>query len=170
MVWIGELYGLEKRAKENGLSEAQRLELRQQQARPILKRIKARLEELRAQALPKSPLGEAITYALNQWMALNRYTEHGALEIDNNGAERGIKPIVIGRKNWMFIGSEAAAKRTAVLLTLVNTCKAHQVNPFEYLRDVIERVNTHPAKRVEELTPRLWKQLRQTHMSQSQAA
>ncbi len=170
VVWIGELYGLEKRAKENGLSEAQRLELRQQQARPILKRIKARLEELRAQALPKSPLGEAITYALNQWMALNRYTEHGALEIDNNGAERGIKPIVIGRKNWMFIGSEAAAKRTAVLLTLVNTCKAHQVNPFEYLRDVIERVNTHPAKRVEELTPRLWKQLRQTHMSQSQAA
>lgn len=168
--WVGELYGLEKRAKENGLSEAQRLELRQRYARPILARIHARLKEVRPQALPKSPLGEAVTYALNQWTALNRYTEDGALEIDNNGAERAIKPIVIGRKNWMFIGSEAAAKRTAVLLTLVNTCKAHQINPFEYLRDVIERVSTHPASRIEELTPRIWKQLRQTQPPQSQAA
>jgi transposase len=161
VLWIGELYGLEKRAKENGFSHAQRLELRQQQARPILQRIKVRLDELRAHALPKSPLGEAITYALNQWTALNRYTEHGALEIDNNGAERAIKPIVIGRKNWMFIGSEAAAKRTAVLLSLVNTCKAHQINPYEYLRDVIERVSTHPMSRIDELTPREWKRLRQ---------
>lgn len=161
VLWIGELYGLEKYARENALSEAQRLELRQQQARPILKRIGKRLEELRAQALPKSPLGEAVTYALNQWTALNRYTEHGALEIDNNGAERALKPIVIGRKNWMFIGSEAAAKRTAVLLTLVNTCKAHQLNVFEYLRDVIERVSTHPMSRIDELTPREWRRLRQ---------
>ncbi len=168
--WIRELYGVEKAAKERALTEAQRLELRQQQARPILARIEARLKELRLQALPKSPLGEAVTYALNQWTALQRYTEHGALEIDNNGAERAIKPIVIGRKNWLFIGSEAAARRTAVLLTLVNTCKAHQVNPFEYLRDVIERVNTHPMSRIEELTPRLWKQLRQAQATHSQAA
>lgn len=168
--WIGELYVLEKRAKENGLSEEQRVELRQQQARPILKRIKARLDELHLQMLPKSPLGEAVTYARNQWTALERYTEHGALDIDNNGAERAIKPIVIGRKNWMFIGSEAAAKRTAVLLTLVNTCKAHQVNVFEYLRDVIDRVSTHPMRRIEELTPRLWKQLREVAAPTSQAA
>jgi transposase len=170
VLWIGELYGLEKRAKENGMSEAQRLELRQQKARPILKRIKARLEELRGHALPKSPLAEAITYACNQWAALERYTEHGALEIDNNGAERAIKPIVIGRKNWMHIGNEAAAKRTAVLLTLVNTCKAYHINPFEYLRDVIERVSTHPMSRIAELTPRIWKQLRQVQTPASQVA
>jgi transposase len=161
VLWIRALYGIEKHARESGLSEAQRLERRQQQARPILERIKARLTELRLQALPKSPLGEAITYALNQWRALERYTEDGALEIDNNGAERAIKPIVIGRKNWLFIGSEAAANRTAVLLTLVNTCKAHQVNVFEYLRDVIERVSTHPMSRIDELTPREWKHRRQ---------
>ena len=168
--WIGELYGLEKHAKEKAFDEAQRLELRQQQARPILKRIKARLDELHLQMLPKSPLGEAVTYARNQWTALERYTEHGALDIDNNGAERAIKPIVIGRKNWMHIGSEDAAKRTAVLLTLVNTCKAYQINVFDYLRDVIDRVSTHPMSRIEELTPRLWKQLQQTPPSQSQAA
>ena len=132
--------------------------------------LKARLDELHAQILPKSPLGEAVTYARNQWKALERYTEHGALEIDNNGAERGIKPIVIGRKNWMHIGSEAAAKRTAVLLTLVNTCKAYHINPFEYLRDVIERVSTHPMSRIAELTPRIWKQLRQAPAPDSQAA
>lgn len=161
VLWIGELYGVEKHAREHGLDEAQRLETRQRQARPILQRIERQLQQLRLRALPKSPLGEAITYALNQWTALNRYTDDGALEIDNNGAERAIKPIVIGRKNWMFIGSEAAAKRTAVLLTLVNTCKAHQINPFEYLRDVIERVCTHPMSRIDELTPRQWKRLRQ---------
>lgn len=166
--WIGELYGLEKHAREHALSEGHRLELRQRQARPILQRIKARLDELRGHALPKSPLGEALTYALNQWRALERYTEDGALEIDNNGAERAIKPIVIGRKNWLFIGSEAAAKRTAVLLTLVNTCKAHHINPFEYLRDVIERVSTHPMSRIAELTPREWKRLR--HASAAAAA
>lgn len=170
VAWIGELYGLEKCAKESGFDEAQRLELRRERARPILRRIAARLNELQLEVLPKSPLGEAVTYARNQWTALERYTEHGALEIDNNGAERAIKPIVIGRKNWMHIGNEAAAARTAVLLTLVNTCKAHQVNVFEYLRDVIERVSTHPMSRITELTPRIWKQLRQIEAPAAQAA
>jgi transposase len=96
VLWIRELYGIEKHARESGLSKAQRLERRQQQARPILQRLKARLDELRLQALPKSPLGEAITYALNQWRALERYTEDGALEIDNNGAyaARGISAVM----------------------------------------------------------------------------
>lgn len=159
VVLIGELYGIEKSIKQ--LHEAQRHSQRQQRAKPVLDRIHGYLREIEVQALPKSPLGQAITYALNQWQALNRYIEHGALEIDNNGAERAIKPIVLGRKNWLFIGSEAAAHRTCVLLTLVNTCKALHINPFEYLRDVIERVSTHPMSRIEELTPRLWKRLRQ---------
>ena len=110
----------------------------------------------------KSPMANAIGYALRQWRALERYTEDGALAIDNNGAERAIKPLVLGRKNWLFIGSEAAAHRTAVLLTLVNTCKAHQVDPFVYLRDVIECVSVHPVSRIDELTPRRWKELRQS--------
>ena len=98
----------------------------------------------------------------------SRYTEDGRLKIDNNGAEQALRPIVLGRKNWLFAGSEPAAHRTAILCSLVQTCKHLQINPFVYLRDVIERVSTHPARLVLELTPREWKRLR--HDSRAQAA
>jgi len=106
-------------------------------------------------------------YGLRQWSALTRYTEHGSLEIDNNGAENALRPLCLGRKNWLFIGSEAAAHRTMVLLTLVQTCKAHQIDPFAYLRDIIDRVSTHPATRIDELTPRRWKELRQARSARA---
>jgi transposase len=167
LVWIKELYGIERGARERQVSEERRRELRQLHARPVLEKLHGYLLELRQEVLPKSPLGEAIGYALKQWTALNRYLECGALEIDNNGAERAIKPLVIGRKNWLFIGSVPAAHRTAVLCSLVNTCKAHQVNPFIYLRDVIERVSMHPMSRVDELTPRRWKELHATVTSKA---
>ena len=95
-------------------------------------------------------------YALRNRVALTHYAEDGRLKIDNNGAEQALRPIVLGRKNWLFAGSEAAAHRTAILCSLVQTCKHLQVNPFVYLRDVIERVSTHPARLVQELTPRQW--------------
>ena len=107
-----------------------------------------------------SPLGAAIGYALRNWVALTRYTGDKRFKIDNNGAEQALRPIVLGRKNWLFAGSEAAAHRTAILCSLVQTCKHLQINPFVYLRDVIERVSTHPARLVLELTPREWKRLR----------
>jgi transposase len=161
VVWIGELYGLERSARKNKLDDDRRRELRQERSLPILKRIHAYLKEIVVTALPKSPLGEAIGYALRQWAALTRYTEHGSLEIDNNGAENALRPLCLGRKNWLNFGSEAAAHRAMVLLTLVQTCKAHQVDPFAYLRDIIDRVSTHPMSRIDELTPRRWKELRQ---------
>jgi transposase len=161
VVWIGELYGLERSAKSKQLDDDKRRELRQDRSLPILKRIHAYLKEIAVTALPKSPLGDAIGYALRQWSALTRYTEHGSLEIDNNGAENALRPLCLGRKNWLFIGSEAAAHRTMVLLTLVQTCKAHQIDPFAYLRDVIDRVSTHPMRCIDELTPRRWKELRE---------
>jgi transposase len=168
VVWIGELYGLERSAKKSKLDDTQRQALRQQSARPILKRLHAYLQEITVTALPKSPLGEAIGYALRQWAALSRYTDDGSLEIDNNGAENALRPLCLGRKNWLNFGSEAAAHRAMVLLTLVQTCKAHQVDPFAYLRDVIDRVSTHPMSRIDELTPRRWKEVR--HSRNSQAA
>lgn len=158
---IGELYGLERSAKKRKLDADGRKQLRQQQSKPILERIHGYLKTITVTTLPKSPLGDAIGYALRQWDALRRYTENGSLEIDNNGAENALRPLCLGRKNWLFIGSEAAAHRTMVLLTLVQTCKAHQVDPFVYLRDVIDRVSTHPMSRIDELTPRRWKELRQ---------
>jgi transposase len=161
VVWIGELYGLERSAKKDRLDAERRRELRQQRARPILTRLHAYLQAIAVTALPKSPLGEAIGYALRQWEALTRYTEDGRLEIDNNGAENALRPLCLGRKNWLNFGSEKAAHRAMVLLTLVQTCKAHQVDPFQYLRDVIDRVSTHPMSRIDELTPRRWKELRE---------
>jgi hypothetical protein len=89
------------------------------------------------------------------------------LKIDNNGAEQALRPIVLGRRNWLFAGSEAAAHRTAILCSLVQTCKHLHINPFVYLRDVIERVSTHPARLVLELTPREWKRLRRDSGAQA---
>jgi hypothetical protein len=158
---IKQLYGIERAASDKRLDAPARQGLRQEQARPILERLHAYLQQQRAAALPKSPLGAASGYALRNWAALTRYTEDGRLKIDNNGAEQALRPIVLGRKNWLFAGSEAAAHRTAILCSLVQTCKHLQLNPFVYLRDVIERVSTHPARLVMELTPREWKRLRQ---------
>ena len=152
--------GIERSAKKNRLDDEARKALRQGRSRPILDRIHDYLGKIALTALPKSPLGDAIGYALRQWDALCRYTEDGGLQIDNNGAENALRPLCIGRKNWLFIGSEPAAHRTMVLLTLVQSCKAHQVGPFAYLRDIIDRVSTHPMSRIDELTPRRWKELR----------
>ena len=139
---IGELYGIERAGA--GLTAEARRTLRPESAVPLLERLRQWLEQLAPTVLPKSPLAEAIGYMRGNWQALTRYTEDGRLKIDNNGAERAIKPVVLGRKNWLFCGSEAAAHRAAILLSLVQTCKHVGVDPFAYLRDVIERVSTHP--------------------------
>jgi hypothetical protein len=165
---IGQLYGIERTASEKHFDAAVRQRLRYEQARPILEKLNVYLQEQATTALPKSPLGTAIGYTLRNWTALTRYTEDGRLKIDNNGAEQALRPIVLGRRNWLFAGSEAAAHRTAILCSMVQTCKHLQLDPFAYLRDVIERVSTHPARLVLELTPREWQRLR--HDSVTRAA
>ena len=166
---IGQLYGIERTASDKHVDAPARQQLRQEQARPILEKLHAYLQEQHATALPKSLLATAIGYALRNWAALTRYTEDGRLKVDNNGAEQAMRPIALGRKNWLFAGSEAAAHRTAILCSLVQTCKHLQINPFVYLRDVIERISTHPARLVLELTPREWKRLRQDSVAQAAA-
>jgi transposase len=151
---IRELYKIE--AAIRGRPPAERHVARQQHARPLLTRLFELLTATAVAVLPKSPLAEACQYALNNRRALQRYLEDGRLEIDNNGAERAVKPIVLGRKNWLNAGSEAAAKRAAILLSLVHTCKNLGMDPFVYLRDVIDRISMHPRSRVHELTPRQW--------------
>ena len=118
------------------------------------------LEGVRAQVLPKSPMGEAIGYALNNKAALLRYVEQGFLEIDNNASERGEKTIAIGRRNWLFFGSEAGGATAAVLFSLTETCRRLGVEPWAYLRDVLDRVSTHPASRIGELLPDRWEAIR----------
>lgn len=156
---IAQLYVIEKRAREEQLDAEGTKALRQECSKPILEdQIQPLLEAWGAEVLPKSPIGKAVTYAVNQWEALNRYLENGILSIDNSVSERVIKLVALGRKNWLFSGSDAGAQRAAILYSLIASCKLCGIDPFVYLRDVLERINTHPASRIDELTPPQWKE------------
>jgi transposase len=158
---IQKLYRLEREAKEAGLSSERRVELRRREARPILDVILLLIQDLSRKALPQSKLGKAIQYTLGEWSALERYVEVGEAEIDNNSVEHAIRSVALGRKNWLFLGDPAGGGlRAEVLYSLIGTCKRLQVNPFEYLRDVIDRVSTHPHSRIAELLPRNWSRSR----------
>jgi transposase len=100
-----------------------------------------------------------VNYALKNWKALERYLDDGMLEIDNNAAERLIKPIKIGAKNWIFAGSDQGAKNAAIFYSLIETCKLHQINPYDYLRDVLTRLPTQLDSKIDVLLPWNWKPL-----------
>jgi len=110
----------------------------------------------RPNVLPKSPEGQAMAYTLSNWDALVRYCADGDLAIDNNGAERSLRGIVVGRKNWMFYGSDRGGHTAAVLTSLIATCKRLRIDPFAYLRDVFGRISTHPQNQLDELLPDRW--------------
>ena len=153
------LYG-EGKAQEEDLDAEEVKALRQKFSKPILDdQIQPLLATWGPEVLPKSPIGKAVTYAVNQWEALNRYLENGTLSIDNSLSERMIKLVALGRKNWLFSGSDEGARRAAILYSLIASCRLCGIDPFVYLRDVLERVNTHPASRIDELTPPQWKEL-----------
>ena len=159
LVLWGRLYDIERKARKDNYSGEQLLELRQKEAKPILAEIKSAMDEYKNQVLPKSPIGKAITYALNQWDALNRYIDNPILDIDNNISERTLRMVVIGRKNYLFAGSEAGAERTAIIYSLVAGCKLNGIDPFRYFRDILARVSIHPANKIDELLPSEWKKL-----------
>ncbi len=152
---IAALYAVEAEAK--GLTADEREALRDERSRPLLARIHERLLQARADVLPKSPMGQAVTYALNQWAALQRYLEDGRLAIDNNATERSLRGVAVGRKNWLFTGSEAGGRRAAVLYSIVESCRRLRLDPFAYIRDVLPRLASHPARQVEQLTPAGWR-------------
>lgn len=151
------LYGIESRAKKEEYTSTQLLETRQKKSRAILDEIKQALYEYKDKVLPKSPMGKAITYAMNQWDALIQYIEDPVLDIDNNLSERVLRMVVIGRKNYMFAGSEAGAERAAIIYSLVASCKLNGHDPFAYFNDVLRKVSTHPADKIDELLPNNWK-------------
>lgn len=159
---IAELYVIERKAINDGLDADEIKTLRQTYSKPIIQdQIKILLDrwDQDATILPKSPLRTAITYALNQWEALKEYLNDGMLSIDNSLAEGVIKLIALGRRNWLFAGSDAGAKRAAILYSLIASCRLCQVDPLVYLRDVLERINTHPASRIADLLPHRWKDM-----------
>lgn len=135
---IGELYAVERSGK--GLTDEKLLELRNRDGRPIVARIESWLKEHRSRILPKTALGNAIRYGLEQWPAMKRYLDDGRCSIDNNIAERDIKRVVMGRKAWLFADSVDGMESSAVLYSLVQTCIANQVDPYKYFKAIIERM------------------------------
>ncbi len=155
---IGELYRIEREAKENNLDEAARLALRQTRSVPVLARIKAWLDTEGEIVLPRSPMATAITYAKNQWTALNTYATRGFLNIDNNAAERALKRVAIGRKNWLFAGNDAAAQNHARLWTLIASCERHDACPPRYLTSVLATIGQTSPPDLDQLLPDTWKE------------
>jgi transposase len=168
MAYIAQLYAIEKEARvliaaqqlEAAAADEVRFRLRQEKSLPVLALFKTWLEAEQPKVLPKSLIGLAIAYALRHWQALERYTTDGFLDIDNNVAERTLRHIAVGRKNWMFAGSASGAETAATLFTITSSCHRHGVDAFAYLRDILERLAHAPNPPPEQLRdwlPDRWK-------------
>jgi transposase len=155
LAYIRQLYAIEKRALDDDAIE--RRASRVAEAKPVLDAFKVWLDVEAQKVLPKSPLGEAISYARAQWVALTRYIEDGILELDNNRAERALRRVAIGRKNWMFAGSDEGGRRAAIVYSLIASCAALKIEPYAYLRDVLERLPSCSPANLPLLTPKAWK-------------
>lgn len=154
--FIGELYGIEREAKQCALDADGIRMLRQEKALPLLHSFKEWLEERLRELAPRTPTAKAVGYALKNWLALVRYTEDGRLEIDNNRSERAIRPLAVGRKNWLFLGSPRGGQAAATVFSLIQTCKELGINPETYLKDVLTRLPATKQKNIDALLPHHW--------------
>jgi transposase len=151
---MAKLYHLEKIAKEKKLTHEEIYQLRQEKAKSVLESLHAYLKEHSLKVPPQGCLGKAIQYCLSNWSLLTRYLEAGHLEIDNNVAERAIRPFAVGRKNWMFCGNSRGAKASANIYSLIESAKLHQLKIFRYLKYVFEELpKADTPKKLEQLLP-----------------
>jgi len=155
---IQELYLIEKEAKD--MEAAQRMEARQLKSAPLLQKFKGWLDSERVLALPKSPIGKAVMYALNNWEALNRFVEDGNLTIDNNRAENALRKIAVGRKNWLFLGSETGGKTASIFASIIASCARHSIDPFAFLKDIFSQLAADPNVDLDQLLPDNWQKAR----------
>jgi transposase len=154
---VQRLYRIEKQAREEGRGPPERQALRVEAAAPVLEEIRTWLEKMAPVASPKSPLGRAIPYTQKRLAALRRYLDDGRLEIDNNGVERLVRLVAVGRKNYLFAGSDAGAERAATAYTLIATCALHEIDPWAYLADVLEKIACGwPQRALDQLLPAAW--------------
>jgi transposase len=152
---IATLFEIE--ARINGKEPSQRGAIRQAESVPLLNELRSFLDSALAQISGASTLAKAIRYATSRWLALTRYTTDGRLEMTNNAAERGIRPVAVARKNFTFLGSDSGGERAAGMFSILHTCRLNDVNPEAYLRDVLGRIADHPVKLVADLLPWHWK-------------
>lgn len=160
------LYDIERRCKEKNLSEDEIRDTRQKESVPILEELHGWMVEQYKSLLPSAPLSQAIGYNLRHWQRLCHYTTEGMLLPDNNAVEASIRPVALGRHNYLFAGSEKGAERIAIIYSLLGTCKINKVNPLEWLQDVLERINDHPINRISELLPQNWKKFQPNNPDQ----
>jgi len=160
---VAELYIAEHAADAQGLVGASKLEFRRQRAGPIRDRMRAWLTAQKERHPPKSPIAAAIRYAENQWEELGVFLDDVRVPLDNNGSERALRRVALGRKNYLFVHDSDAGASLAGLYSLVATCEARAINPFEYLADVLARVQDHPAGAIDELLPAAWATARSEH-------
>jgi hypothetical protein len=150
------LYAVEQLGRDKSLSLEELHALRQEQAVPILENIKAWMMDAYPLVLPESTIGKAIGYSLKRWDKLSLYTTDARLQIDNNLVENAIRPVAIGRKNYLFAGSHNGARRAAMLYSFLGTCKINNVNSFEWLRDILRRIPSHSVNKLDQLLPNNW--------------
>ncbi|MDO1451357.1 IS66 family transposase [Rhodocytophaga aerolata] len=157
LLWMQELYAIEREAREQNLGAEDRYVLRQTRARPLMEELENWLLTERLEVLPKSAIGKAVFYLIPRFYKMAMYLEDGRLEVDNNLVENAIRPVALGRKNYMFAGSHAGAKRAAIVYSLLGSCKLHGINPYDYLIDILQRLPLQPVNRLKELLPPFWK-------------
>ncbi|MDD2529293.1 MAG: IS66 family transposase, partial [Lentimicrobiaceae bacterium] len=153
LVMFGKLYEIERDAREQNLSHDDIKALRQEKSLPVLHQMEAWLKEKMNLVLPKSAIDQAIAYTLGLWPRLTRYIEQGRFNIDNNLTENSIRPVALGRKNYMFAGSHDAAQHAAIVYSLLATCKINNVEPFEWLSKTLSQISDHPANQLHKLLP-----------------
>jgi transposase len=153
---IDELFGIDAQAREEGLSQEDRQVLRLTKSKPLLEQIKTQIQTARSGALPKSVLAKACNYTLTLWTRLTRFLDHLELELSNNLAENAMRPVVLGRRNWIHIGSEEAGPRVAAIVSIVETCRRLRIPIRDYLCSILPGLANFPINRIAELTPASW--------------
>ena len=156
--FIGRLYAIDAEIKEMDLPPVARTEERRRRTEPVLAAFRTWLDIEELLVLPKSPIGDAIRYTRNQWPALTRFLEDGRLRLDNNCSELELRREAVGRKNWLFVGNDEGGEWNATIVSLIASCKLHDIEPWAYLRDVLILVPDWPRERLLELSPKYWKQ------------
>jgi transposase len=154
---IQKLYAIERDIIDNEITGEAKLQYRKEHAMPLFDELEKWMRKKYAEGLPRSAIGKALAYSLKRWDKLSLYATTSILNIDNNPVENSIRPVAVGRKNYLFAGSHAAAQRAAMFYSLLATCTNLKINPYDWLHDVLNRIAAHPINRIEDLLPQNWK-------------